>query len=275
MSNKLITTQNLNLAVNALNLVQSREMNKKLNSLIDVNKKSNSIQKKNVETNKKILSSQKELEKLNTKSLKLQGRQVDAIENQTKMQAFQFEKQNKMKELQIKIQTFEIQRQETESLIKKIKKEKLSNMMEVVFNAPKEIETIMLSNKHNIEKLFQLKSIEVNCKNAGVATDQVDDFSHKKFISDFQEKLKASIKETLKLNSEEKEDLKAILGILSIDEEIKIQEYRKEIEIIEKKLNANESNIKLTESTIESDNKELKTLKSKLKSLQDNVNSEN
>ena len=54
---------------------------------------------------------------------------------------------------------------------------------------------------------------------AGVATDRVDDFESKKYISEFFEQLTECIDETLKLDDEEEKDLIYILEILSVDEE--------------------------------------------------------
>ena len=126
--------------------------------------------------------------------------------------------------------------------------------MEVVFHAPKELEAIKSSKKHKIEKYFEFQTLKMNCLMAGVATDRIDDFESKKYISEFFEQLTECIDETLKLDDEEEKDLIDILSILSVDEENLIKKEKnelkkldKQIEDINKELKKNRAIIKANE----------------------------
>ena len=90
-----------------------------------------------------------------------------------------------------------------------------------------------------------------NCKDAGIATDQVVDLDLKKKIDDTYKNIEAEINDCLsKLSAEENEDLGDILDILSEDEEssiaaeeIVIDKNKRKRDVITNEINAANTSI--------------------------------
>ena len=206
----------VNVALNYAQIAQTTAMNSKLEKLQQAQLETANIQKQIVEINTQSLIEQKRLTELGSKQLDEQIKQTKALEIQNNLSRFKIEQ--------------DFQEREKE----KASKERFSNMMEVVFYAPKELEGINNADNHKIEKFFMLQSLKNNCLEAGVSTEGVDDLESKKHISDFLENITNSIDHCLKLNPDEERDLEEILDILSEDEEGEIKIASKEMKAIVK-----------------------------------------
>ena len=211
---KIANQDRVNMALNVAQIAQTSAMNGKLEKLQQAQLETANIQKQIVEINTQTLLEQKRLAELGSKQLKEQTKQTKALEIQNNLSRFKIEQ--------------DIQEREKE----KASKERFSNMMEVVFYAPKELEVINNSDNHKIEKFFMLQSLKTNCLSAGVSTEGVDDFESKKHISEFLENITNSIDHCLELNPEEEKDLQEIFDILSVDEEEEIKKEKKELKVI-------------------------------------------
>jgi len=235
MSNYLQTIANqdkVNIALNYAQIAQTTAMNGKLEKLQQAQLETANIQKQIVEINTQSLIEQKRLTELGSKQLDEQIKQTKALEIQNNLSRFKIEQ--------------DFQEREKE----KASKERFSNMMEVVFYAPKELEGINNAENHKIEKFFMLQSLKTNCLEAGVSTEGVDDFESKKHISDFFENITNSIEHCLKLNPDEERDLQEILDILSVDEEEGIKKEKKELKIIDAELFSIKRDIELKKDLI-------------------------
>ena len=233
---KLHTQEKINTAIGAVQIAQNAAMSNKLAKLHEAQNASNEILKKIGEINLYIAEEQRKQTEISTQSLSEQIKQTE------------------LQKTQVKLSQYQIQLGIHEKEEEQANKEKLSNMMEVVFHAPKELEAIKSSKKHKIEKYFEFQTLKMNCLMAGVATDRIDDFESKKYISEFFEQLTECIDETLKLDDEEEKDLIDILSILSVDEENLIKKEKnelkkldKQIEDINKELKKNRAIIKANE----------------------------
>ena len=123
---------------------------------------------------------------------------------------------------------FEVETNEKD--LKKLEKKYFSSMMEVIFLASEEIKEISASEKHNIEIFFQLNSLIHSIKDAGVATDKVDDLDTKTSINKLLNKTDNAMKDCLiNFNQSESEDLADILDILAVDEEKSSRELTQKI----------------------------------------------
>jgi len=145
MSNYLQTIANqdkVNIALNYAQIAQTTAMNGKLEKLQQAQLETANIQKQIVEINTQSLIEQKRLTELGSKQLDEQIKQTKALEIQNNLSRFKIE------------QDF----QEREKA--KASKERFSNMMEVVFYAPKELEGINNADNHKIEKFFMLQSLK-------------------------------------------------------------------------------------------------------------------
>ena len=239
------TQAKINTAIGVVQIAQTAAMNAKLRRLNKAQEESNAIQKQIAQINLYIAEEQRQQTELSTKSLSEQVRQTE------------------LQETQVKLSKFKIELDIHEKKEEKANKERLSNMMEVVFHAPKELETIKSSEKHKIEKYFEFQTLKINCLMAGVSTEGVDDFESKKYISEFLDLLTDCIDDTLKLDDEEEKDLIDILDILSVDEEQLINKEKKEIKNIDKELLGVDQEIQEKEKLIKNNEKKIAKLESK------------
>jgi hypothetical protein len=123
---------------------------------------------------------------------------------------------------------FKIESNEKE--LEKLEKKYFSSMMEVIFNASEEIKEISVSEKHNIEIFFQLNSLIQSIKDAGIATDKVDDLDTKASINKLLNQTDEAMKDCLSnFNQIESEDLEDMLDILAVDEEKSTRELSQKI----------------------------------------------
>lgn len=123
---------------------------------------------------------------------------------------------------------FEVETNEKD--LKKLEKKYFSSMMEVIFLASEEIKEISASEKHNIEIFFQLNSLIQSIKDAGIATDKVDDLDTKTSINKLLNETDNAMKDCLiNFNQSESEDLADILDILAVDEEKSSRELTQKI----------------------------------------------
>ena len=215
-----INTQNqINNALAAVNIVQTRAMNAKLERLNMAQNRSNLIQTRIAQINLHMAVEQKKLTQITKKILDEQVKQTKILEIQTKLAKFKID--------------FDIEERKQEEA----NKEKISNMMEVVFQATEDLEKIPGSDKHNIEKFFQIQALLKNCTDAGVATNLIDDIDHKKYIKKCLNEIGAQTNIVMdKLTEVEKRDLETLIDILSKEEAKLIKDEKNKTKKINEKL---------------------------------------
>tara|TARA_B100001758_G_C18407730_1_gene613302 strand:- start:291 stop:1142 length:852 start_codon:yes stop_codon:yes gene_type:complete len=146
---------------------------------------------------------------------------------------------------------FQFELLRNEKKLERLEEQRFKNMHEVLFQVSEDLADIPNSPKHKIEIFFQLESLLANCKDAGIATDQVVDLDLKKKIDDTYKNIEAEINDCLsKLSAEENEDLGDILDILSEDEEssiaaeeIVIDKNKRKRDVITNEINAANTSI--------------------------------
>ncbi|MDA9785164.1 hypothetical protein N9D45_01610 [Gammaproteobacteria bacterium] len=243
---KMEQREKFNTALNVVAVAQTAAMTHKLGQLQQAQTESNQIAEQIVSINTQVLAEQKNLATLGKKNLDEQAKQTKILEIQTKLSQFKID------------QDFQEKKED------KASKAMLSNMKEVVFQASIELEAINSSDKHKIEKFFQLQTLKTDCLTAGVSTEGVDDFESKKYISDCLTHITTSIDDTMTMSDDEKQDLEEILDILSVDEEQVIKDEVVDVKKIEKDLADIEKQINNDEELFNEHKKRISHLREKL-----------
>ena len=163
---KIHTQEKINNAIGVANVVQTAAMNAKLLRLNEAQEVSNQIQKQIAQISLYMAEQQNQLVKISKRNLDEQVKQTKILEIQTKLTQFKID--------------FDIEEKKQE----RADNEKISNMMEIVFQATEDLEAIPSSDSHKIEKFFQIQALLKNCIDAGVATNLIDDIQHKKYIKE-------------------------------------------------------------------------------------------
>tara|TARA_Y100001970_G_scaffold277184_1_gene380987 strand:- start:1243 stop:2025 length:783 start_codon:yes stop_codon:yes gene_type:complete len=216
---KIHSQEKINTAIGVANVVQTAAMNAKLRRLNEAQEESNQIQRQIAQINLYMAEQQKQLVQTSKKSLEEQ------------------EKQTKILEIQTTLTQFKIDLDIEEKKQERADKEKISHMMEIVFQTTEDLEEIPSSGNHNIEKFFQIQALIKNCIDAGVATTITDDIKHKQYIKECLNNMNIQKDIVLgKLTEEEKRDLQVLIDILSVDEKKLIHDEQKKIKKINKQL---------------------------------------
>lgn len=276
---KVIRNQRFQSAMSAAAVAQGQKTNRTLTEMKAQNAEQTRLQRENVKLNQGILYTNQVGNQLSEKQIQatnMQGKltrvelerirratlEVAALQQATNQILRAVERSNheiliEQKKSNILImadserEKFQFELLRNERKLEKLEEQKFKNMHEVLFQVSEDLADIPNSPKHKIEIFFQLESLLANCKDAGVATDQVVDLDLKKKIDDTYKNIEAEINDCLsKLSAEENEDLGDILDILSEDEEssialeeIVIEKNKRERDIITNEISAANTSI--------------------------------
>ncbi len=276
---KVIRNQRFQSAMSAAAVAQGQKTNRTLTEMKAQNAEQTRLQRENVKLNQGILYTNQVGNQLSEKQIQatnMQGKlsraelerirratlEVAALQQATNQILRAVERSNheiliEQKKSNILImadserEKFQFELLRNERKLEKLEEQKFKNMHEVLFQVSEDLADIPNSPKHKIEIFFQLESLLANCKDAGVATDQVVDLNLKKKIDDTYKNIEAEINDCLsKLSAEENEDLGDILDILSEDEEssialeeIVIDKNKRERDVITNEISAANTSI--------------------------------
>ena len=281
---KVIRNQRFQSAMSAAAVAQSVKTNRTLTEMKAQNAEQTRLQRENVKLNQGILYTSQVGNQLAEKQIQATVKQtheitleqqkirraiseVAALQQATNQILSAVERSNheiliEQKKSNILImadserEKFQFELLRNEKKLERLEEQRFKNMHEVLFQVSEDLADIPNSPKHKIEIFFQLESLLANCKDAGIATDQVVDLDLKKKIDDTYKNIEAEINDCLsKLSAEENEDLGDILDILSEDEEssiaaeeIVIDKNKRKRDVITNEINsANTSIINLKE----------------------------
>ena len=245
---KVIRNQRFQSAMSAAAVAQGQKTNRTLTEMKAQNAEQTRLQRENVKLNQGILYTNQVGNQLSEKQIQatnMQGKlsraelerirratlEVAALQQATNQILTAVERTNheiliEQKKSNILImadserEKFQFELLRNERKLEKLEEQKFKNMHEVLFQVSEDLADIPNSPKHKIEIFFQLESLLANCKDAGIATDQVLDLDLKKKIDDTYKNIESEINDCLtKLSDEENEDLGDILDILIEDEE--------------------------------------------------------
>ena len=276
---KVIRNQRFQSAMSAAAVAQSAKTNRTLSEMKAQNAEQTRLQRENVKLNQGILYtsqvgnqlSEKQIQATEKQTYKITEEQqkirraiseVAALQQATNQILSAVERSNheiliEQKKSNILImadserEKFQFELLRNEKKLERLEEQRFKNMHEVLFQVSEDLADIPNSPKHKIEIFFQLESLLANCKDAGIATDQVVDLDLKKKIDDTYKNIEAEINDCLsKLSAEENEDLGDILDILSEDEEssiaaeeIVIDKNRRKRDVITNEINAANTSI--------------------------------
>ena len=276
---KVIRNQRFQSAMSAAAVAQSAKTNRTLSEMKAQNAEQTRLQRENVKLNQGILYtsqvgnqlSEKQIQATENQTYKItEGQQkiqraiseVAALQQATNQILSAVERSNheiliEQKKSNILImadserEKFQFELLRNEKKLERLEEQRFKNMHEVLFQVSEDLADIPNSPKHKIEIFFQLESLLANCKDAGIATDQVVDLDLKKKIDDTYKNIEAEINDCLsKLSAEENEDLGDILDILSEDEEssiaaeeIVIDKNKRKRDVITNEINAANTSI--------------------------------
>lgn len=276
---KVIRNQRFQSAMSAAAVAQGQKTNRTLTEMKAQNAEQTRLQRENVKLNQGILYTNQvgnqlsekqiqatnmqgeltrvELEKIRRATLEVAALQqatnqiLRAVERSNHEILIEQKKSNILIMADSEREKFQFELLRNERKLEKLEEQKFKNMHEVLFQVSEDLADIPNSPKHKIEIFFQLESLLANCKDAGVATDQVVDLDLKKKIDDTYKNIEAEINDCLsKLSAEENEDLGDILDILSEDEEssialeeIVIEKNKRERDIITNEISAANTSI--------------------------------
>lgn len=276
---KVIRNQRFQSAMSAAAVAQGAKTNRTLTEMKAQNAEQTRLQRENVKLNQGILYTNQIGNQLSEKQIQatnMQGKltrvelerirratlEVAALQQATNQILRAVERSNheiliEQKKSNILImadserEKFQFELLRNERKLEKLEEQKFKNMHEVLFQVSEDLADIPNSPKHKIEIFFQLESLLANCKDAGVATDQVVDLDLKKKIDETYKNIEAEINDCLsKLSAEENEDLGDILDILSEDEEssialeeIVIKKNKRERDVITNEISAANTSI--------------------------------
>ena len=276
---KVIRNQRFQSAMSAAAVAQSAKTNRTLTEMKAQNAEQTRLQRENVKLNqgilytsqvgnqlseKQIQATEKQTYKITEEQQKIQRAisEVAALQQATNQILRAVERSNheiliEQKKSNILImadserEKFQFELLRNEKKLERLEEQRFKNMHEVLFQVSEDLADIPNSPKHKIEIFFQLESLLANCKDAGIATDQVVDLDLKKKIDDTYKNIEAEINDCLsKLSAEENEDLGDILDILSEDEEssiaaeeIVIDKNKRKRDVITNEINAANTSI--------------------------------
>ena len=276
---KVIRNQRFQSAMSAAAVAQSAKTNRTLTEMKAQNAEQTRLQRENVKLNQGILYtsqvgnqlSEKQIQATEKQTYKITEEQqkirraiseVAALQQATNQILRAVERSNheiliEQKKSNILImadserEKFQFELLRNEKKLERLEEQRFKNMHEVLFQVSEDLADIPNSPKHKIEIFFQLESLLANCKDAGIATDQVVDLDLKKKIDDTYKNIEAEINDCLsKLSAEENEDLGDILDILSEDEEssiaaeeIVIDKNKRKRDVITNEINAANTSI--------------------------------
>ena len=276
---KVIRNQRFQSAMSAAAVAQSAKTNRTLSEMKAQNAEQTRLQRENVKLNQGILYtsqvgnqlSEKQIQATEKQTYKITEEQqkirraiseVAALQQATNQILIAVERSNheiliEQKKSNILImadserEKFQFELLRNEKKLERLEEQRFKNMHEVLFQVSEDLADIPNSPKHKIEIFFQLESLLANCKDAGIATDQVVDLDLKKKIDDTYKNIEAEINDCLsKLSAEENEDLGDILDILSEDEEssiaaeeIVIDKNKRKRDVITNEINAANTSI--------------------------------
>ena len=276
---KVIRNQRFQSAMSAAAVAQSAKTNRTLSEMKAQNAEQTRLQRENVKLNQGILYtsqvgnqlSEKQIQATEKQTYKITEEQqkirraiseVAALQQATNQILRAVERSNheiliEQKKSNILImadserEKFQFELLRNEKKLERLEEQRFKNMHEVLFQVSEDLADIPNSPKHKIEIFFQLESLLANCKDAGIATDQVVDLDLKKKIDDTYKNIEAEINDCLsKLSAEENEDLGDILDILSEDEEssiaaeeIVIDKNKRKRDVITNEINAANTSI--------------------------------
>ena len=276
---KVIRNQRFQSAMSAAAVAQSAKTNRTLSEMKAQNAEQTRLQRENVKLNQGILYtsqvgnqlSEKQIQATEKQTYKITEEQqkirraiseVAALQQATNQILRTVERSNheiliEQKKSNILImadserEKFQFELLRNEKKLERLEEQRFKNMHEVLFQVSEDLADIPNSPKHKIEIFFQLESLLANCKDAGIATDQVVDLDLKKKIDDTYKNIEAEINDCLsKLSAEENEDLGDILDILSEDEEssiaaeeIVIDKNKRKRDVITNEINAANTSI--------------------------------
>ena len=245
---KILRNQRFQSTMAAANYAQTAKTNRAITDLKAQSAEQAKIQRENVEVNKGILYTnqvgnqiaqkqiqvtqvegqltREELQKINRSVREVASLQqatnrlLSGIDKTLQESVIESKKQTIQNMVREEREKFQFALLQNEKKLEKLEEQKFKNMHEVLFQVSEDLADIPNSPKHKIEIFFQLESLLANCKDAGIATDQVLDLDLKKKIDDTYENIESEINDCLtKLSDEENEDLGDILDILIEDEE--------------------------------------------------------
>ena len=276
---KVIRNQRFQSAMSAAAVAQSAKTNRTLTEMKAQNAEQTRLQRENVKLNQGILYTSQVGNQLAEKQIQATEKQtyeitvgqqkirraileVAALQQATNQILRAVERSNheiliEQKKSNILImadserEKFQFELLRNEKKLERLEEQRFKNMHEVLFQVSEDLADIPNSPKHKIEIFFQLESLLANCKDAGIATDQVVDLDLKKKIDDTYKNIEAEITDCLsKLSAEENEDLGDILDILSEDEEssiaaeeIVIDKNKRKRDVITNEINAANTSI--------------------------------
>ena len=276
---KVIRNQRFQSAMSAAAVAQSVKTNRTLTEMKAQNAEQTRLQRENVKLNQGILYTSQVGNQLAEKQIQATVKQtheitlgqqkirraiseVAALQQATNQILSAVERSNheiliEQKKSNILImadserEKFQFELLRNEKKLERLEEQRFKNMHEVLFQVSEDLADIPNSPKHKIEIFFQLESLLANCKDAGIATDQVVDLDLKKKIDDTYKNIEAEINDCLsKLSAEENEDLGDILDILSEDEEssiaaeeIVIDKNKRKRDVIANEINAANTSI--------------------------------
>ncbi len=276
---KVIRNQRFQSAMSAAAVAQSVKTNRTLSEMKAQNAEQTRLQRENVKLNQGILYTSQVGNQLSEKQIQATEKQtyeitegqqkirraiseVAALQQATNQILRAVERSNheiliEQKKSNILImadserEKFQFELLRNEKKLERLEEQRFKNMHEVLFQVSEDLADIPNSPKHKIEIFFQLESLLANCKDAGIATDQVVDLDLKKKIDDTYKNIEAEINDCLsKLSAEENEDLGDILDILSEDEEssiaaeeIVIDKNKRKRDVITNEINAANTSI--------------------------------
>lgn len=276
---KVIRNQRFQSAMSAAAVAQSAKTNRTLSEMKAQNAEQTRLQRENVKLNQGILYTSQVGNQLSEKQIQATEKQtyeitlgqqkirraiseVAALQQATNQILRTVERSNheiliEQKKSNILImadserEKFQFELLRNEKKLERLEEQRFKNMHEVLFQVSEDLADIPNSPKHKIEIFFQLESLLANCKDAGIATDQVVDLDLKKKIDDTYKNIEAEINDCLsKLSAEENEDLGDILDILSEDEEssiaaeeIVIDKNKRKRDVITNEINAANTSI--------------------------------
>lgn len=276
---KVIRNQRFQSAMSAAAVAQSVKTNRTLTEMKAQNAEQTRLQRENVKLNQGILYTSQVGNQLAEKQIQATEKQtheitegqqkirraiseVAALQQATNQILSAVERSNheiliEQKKSNILImadserEKFQFELLRNEKKLERLEEQRFKNMHEVLFQVSEDLADIPNSPKHKIEIFFQLESLLANCKDAGIATDQVVDLDLKKKIDDTYKNIEAEINDCLsKLSAEENEDLGDILDILSEDEEssiaaeeIVIDKNKRKRDVITNEINAANTSI--------------------------------
>ncbi len=276
---KVIRNQRFQSAMSAAAVAQSAKTNRTLTEMKAQNAEQTRLQRENVKLNQGILYTSQVGNQLSEKQIQATEKQtyeitegqqkirraiseVAALQQATNQILRAVERSNheiliEQKKSNILImadserEKFQFELLRNEKKLERLEEQRFKNMHEVLFQVSEDLADIPNSPKHKIEIFFQLESLLANCKDAGIATDQVVDLDLKKKIDDTYKNIEAEINDCLsKLSAEENEDLGDILDILSEDEEssiaaeeIVIDKNKRKRDVITNEINAANTSI--------------------------------